>query len=272
MKHKMKTKTKTRKSVRFYNDVMVKHTIHVNNYTVQEKEVCWFTQTEYDSIKKKMFMTLDLMEFMTNSSDSNSNRSNMFDDYCNNANCTRGLENLSSKEGGMKQSTLIRRRNAIWAVLDEQDLQYDRAYRDHQESYHRNYAFKMISSKSNTNYYDNDKIRDLYRNQTRSSESIAYSMGRIDSETVAIETLVADADADADAFSCVADTSTAMATDEMVTIINANTNANANANAAANNNNRKGNITTNLFRRAEKRWSFKCNNKNTTSNAVILVQ
>jgi hypothetical protein len=255
MNMKMKTKRKNekeKKSVRFYNNVMVKHTLHVNNYTAQEKEECWFTQTEYDSIKKKIFMTLDLMEFMTNS-DSNSNKSNnIFDDYCNNAYCTRGLENLSFKEGGLKQSTLIRRRNAIWAVLDEQDIQYVRAYQDHQQSYHQNYAFKMISSKSNTNYYDNDKIRDVYRNQTRSSENIAYSMGRIDSETVT---------KDADVFSCVADTSTTMATGETVTIINANANAN----------NTKGN-TTNIFRRGEQRWSFNCNNKNTTSNVVLLAQ
>ena len=161
-------KTETKKRVRFYKKVKVKSTIHIKHYTNQEIEACWYTPAEYNNIIEGMYLTLDLMKIslapynclFSNSSssskckdDKSSSLSSLY--------CSRGLENLSI-EGGLKHSTRIRRQNAIWSVLDEQNVQYEEAILQR------------------TLIYDVVKISNAYRYHTRIPEKKARSMGRID--------------------------------------------------------------------------------------------
>jgi hypothetical protein len=152
MSKRSKSKSSTNKSiitsaVRFNQSVMVKETLHINNYTDKEIESCWYTSHEYNTIQKGLFMTLDFMKLLSPSSSSPTSTTNLF--YSNSSNnnknndvssslmssmsmssyCMRGLEDLSSS--GTKKSSLILRQNAIVAVLDEQDRQVENAYHLH---------------------------------------------------------------------------------------------------------------------------------------------
>ena len=164
---KTTTKKRVRKSVWFHKEVAVQHVLHKNSYTEQELEKCWFTQNEYQNIRNGMLMTLDLIRlglFRENSI----------------KNSSRGLENYTA-EGSMKATVQRRRQNAVWAVLDEQDLQLDRA-----EQLQHTYLI-----------YDDSAIREVYKNQTRVSADTAYSMGRLDVEAAAAAaTAVAEASSD----------------------------------------------------------------------------
>jgi len=152
---KTTTKKRVRKSVRFHQEVGVQQVLHKNSYTKREREKCWFTQKEYQNIRNGMLMTLDLIRlglFRENSI----------------KNSSRGLENYTA-EGSMKATVRRRRQKAIWAVLDEQDLQLDRA-----EQLQHTYLI-----------YDDSAIREVYKNQTRVSADTAYSIGRLDAEAAA---------------------------------------------------------------------------------------
>jgi hypothetical protein len=125
--------------------------------------------------------------------------------------CMRGLEDLSSSSSsslssqyavgggrGLKESGRIRRQNAIEAVLDEQDHHVEKVYRlylqhllqvqQQQQQQHEQEQEQlqilnspmMTNTMMNTIYYDDIKIRDVYRNCTRCSEDIAYCRGLID--------------------------------------------------------------------------------------------
>ena len=80
-------------------------------------------------------------------------------------NSSRGLENYTA-EGSMKAAVRTRRQNVVWAVLDEQDLQLDRA-----EQLQHTYLMN-----------DDSAIREIYKNQIRVSTDTSYSMGRLDAE------------------------------------------------------------------------------------------
>jgi len=145
----------------------VKSTIHLKHYSNQEIEACWYTPAEYNNIIEGLYLTLDLMKislapynclFSSSSKCKDDKSSSLSSLYC-----SRGLENLSI-EGGLKHSTRIRRQNAIWSVLDEQNVQYEEA----------------ILQQQRTLIYDVDKIGNAYRYHTRTSEKKARSMGRID--------------------------------------------------------------------------------------------
>jgi len=146
-------------------------------------EACWFTPTEYNSMIKGIFKTLDLMKLSLSSLSSSSSHTSTTPTATNlfiNSNslslslyCMRGLENLFSggddqrdhqhqqQLGCLKKSIEIRRQNAIFAVLDEVDYQYERS--------------SLI--------YDTIKIRDISMNYTRISKDIAHYMGRIDASS-----------------------------------------------------------------------------------------
>ena len=168
IKNSIETSKKSSLRVRFHTKVKVKSTIHLKHYTNQEIEACWYTPAEYNNIIEGMYLTLDLMKIslapynclFSNSSssskckdDKSSSLSSLY--------CSRGLENLSI-EGGLKHSTRIRRQNAIWSVLDEQNVQYEEAILQR------------------TLIYDVVKISNAYRYHTRIPEKKARSMGRID--------------------------------------------------------------------------------------------
>jgi hypothetical protein len=161
-------KIETKKRVRFHKKVKVKSTIHLKHYTNQEIELCWYTPVEYNHIIEGLYLTLDLMKislapynclFSNSSSKCKGHKSSSLSSLY----CSRGLENLSI-EGGLKHSTRKRRQNAIWSVLDEQNVQYEEA----------------ILQQQRTFMYDAVKIGNAYRYHTRISEKIAFSKGRID--------------------------------------------------------------------------------------------
>jgi len=176
---KKSEKTVATRRVRFNKAVKVKRTRHINNYTDAEIEACWYTPMEYSSIQERMFMTLDLMKL--SSSSPTTTTSTTTTTTTTTTPCIRGLENYVSSSSSekhkscLKKSTRVRRRNALWAVLNEQDRQW----------------YEMVSSvSSNSNHdkkgkqasirYDDIKIKDVYKKYTRISEDIAHSMGRID--------------------------------------------------------------------------------------------
>jgi hypothetical protein len=170
----------------------VKSTIHLNNYTNQEKIACWYSPAEYNNITQAMFLTVDLITKISPSSandcssissiSSNSSKSSNISNSSNSSNsnssisslyCSRGLENVSI-EDGLKYSTRLRRQNAIWSVIDEQNKQCQDAILQQQQ--------QQQQQQQRTLMYDVVKIRNIYRYHTRSSEENAYSMGRIDAE------------------------------------------------------------------------------------------
>ena len=159
------------KTVRFHNTTMVKKILHANNFTDDEINSCWYSRKEDMNIQNGLFMTLDLMKLSNNSSSGNTNSNNNNSNYNSNDTllCTRGLEDLSSDKKGLKLSTQMRRLNALMAVLKEQDVQYQY---DNDEG---------ITDINTMMIYDDVKIRDVYRNHSRVSENIAYSIGLIDS-------------------------------------------------------------------------------------------
>ena len=167
IKNSIETSKKSSLRVRFHTKVKVKSTIHLKHYTNQEIEACWYTPAEYNNIIEGMYLTLDLMKISLapyNCLFSNSSSSKCKDDKSSSLSslyCSRGLENLSI-EGGLKHSTRIRRQNAIWSVLDEQNVQYEEAILQR------------------TLIYDVVKISNAYRYHTRIPEKKARSMGRID--------------------------------------------------------------------------------------------
>mmetsp|Transcript_56284 Transcript_56284/g.60938 ORF Transcript_56284/g.60938 Transcript_56284/m.60938 type:complete len:218 (-) Transcript_56284:201-854(-) len=171
-----RTKMKTTAVVSFQELVRVNVTLHINDYADDEVESCWFTSTEYNAIRNRIFMTLDTVKLLsspTNSnlcSNSSSNSNNSTSSSSSSSVCIRGLEHYVSscfgeqQPQGLKKSTRIRRRrNAISAVLHEQDRQQ--------------YEIAISTSMF---FYDDVKIRDASRNITRISEDIASVMGQFD--------------------------------------------------------------------------------------------
>ena len=157
---KINTKTNTTTTgVSFHPLVKVKLTLHLQDYTEEEVEACWLTATEYTAIQNRIFMTLDLMHLSPTNSILLSSV------------CMRGLENLSScveeQHQGLEKSTRIRRRNAVLAVLYEQDRQqYE------------------IATSTTLFFYDDSKIREASRKYTRISEDLAAVMGQCDHKAV----------------------------------------------------------------------------------------
>ena len=195
-----------RRRVSFNTRVMVKRSLHVHNYTDQEIEACWYTLTDYDAIRNRIFMTLDLMALASPASSSNSFSSST-------TYCTRGIERYMDSE-----SRQIRIGSAIYAVLNEQYRQEQQPYRplllhersaikmrlfrqhqypqkdddddddddennDHRpirDQHHRRLSSFSLQQQLQHQDENANKIRDVYRHSTRSSESMAYALGRSD--------------------------------------------------------------------------------------------
>ena len=195
-----------RRRVSFNTRVMVKRSLHVHNYTDQEIEACWSTPTDYDAIRNRIFMTLDLMALASPASSSNSFSSST-------TYCTRGIERYMDSE-----SRQIRIGSAIYAVLNEQYRQEQQPYRplllhersaikmrlfrQHQypqddddddddddennnhrpirDQHHRRLSSFSLQQQLQHQDENANKIRDVYRHSTRSSESMAYALGRSD--------------------------------------------------------------------------------------------
>ena len=97
------TTLKAENSVSFNEVVKVKLVLHVNDYTDQEKEECWFTPTDYKKIRHDVITAIK--PFQCNYKCSAFSTGTY----------TRGLERWSD----MGKTTRKRRQNTLWAVLDE---------------------------------------------------------------------------------------------------------------------------------------------------------
>lgn len=169
------------KSVQFNQSVTSRPYLHKNNYTRQETNNCWYSTNEFELIRNNLLKTLRLMrtgdlieddgdcvsvattdtaESLTTKHTSSSAIHNVF--------CARGLENFNTK-GSLKSSVQKLRQNAIWAVLEEQDLQVDRA-----ECLNLSYLF-----------YNHDALRDVYRDFTKAAAAKARRSGIVDCAAVA---------------------------------------------------------------------------------------
>ena len=129
-------------------------------------------------------MTLELMHLSSPVTTSSTNNINLFrkSNSLNHSHsimslssssfCLRGLEHIASasasaSSGLLKPSTRIRRRNALAAVLHEQDRQqYE------------------IATSTTRFFYDDSKIREASRKCTRISEDLAAVMGQFDHKAV----------------------------------------------------------------------------------------
>merc|ERR1719464_764687 len=198
--------TTNKKIVRFHNIVAVKETLHLNNYTEQEIKACWLTQKEKKLTQKRILIALQRLKSSScNLFNNNENDDDINIDFSNSLSCSasllfsssycmRGLENyLWSK------SIELHRRNAVCALLDEQNRQYTNSklilsnrlqqkekilQKQQQQNRINNDAdnlFAEDSEKTSSIFaIDDNKVRDVYRNYTRITETIAYTMGGID--------------------------------------------------------------------------------------------
>ena len=121
------------KSVVFRPDVYIYRTIHINDYTDEEIRSTWYNDREMDNIVS------ECVEIISSSKRPESP-----------SNCLRGLE-CRTKEGQRRRAST--RFCAIDAVLDEQDIQWEKEERNP------------------------DKIRSNYMTHTRKCQKKAFRMG-----------------------------------------------------------------------------------------------
>lgn len=96
-------------TVSFSSRVVVRHTIHLSDYTPEEIENTFFTKDEYRRIKEDIKFTLELMEADLLDEDSTEF-------------CRRGIEHKTSQGLARRWST---RTESVLAVLAEQDKLWD---------------------------------------------------------------------------------------------------------------------------------------------------
>lgn len=161
------------KSVRFNQSVTARPSLHKNNYTSRETALSFYSREEYEMIRKDLMKSLVALKagnLVEEESDSSTDfqttstkpihKSNKNEDAKKHVSSFRGLENYNSN-GGLKSSVRILRNNAIWAVLNEQDLQVE-----HAEALKLNYLV-----------YDEDALRIVYRKYSRGAASSARQRG-----------------------------------------------------------------------------------------------
>jgi hypothetical protein len=143
--------TKSCRGVRF-NDEPIIHSTRTNHQ--ESSSSTWLTQDDFGCIQNGIFMTLDGMNMMAEKDNVS---------YYNPFFCSRGLEDYSTQDKGfLKHSVTTRRKQAVHAVLQEQESQ---------------------RMEGLTCYYDDVSIREAYENaNTLINTNNAISMGKIDSE------------------------------------------------------------------------------------------
>jgi len=195
-------KAAKKKCVRFNQAVTARPSLHKNNYTAQETAAAWYSAKEFEDIRKDVLETLALMrsgnlvepedyvpedcdDASTVASSDSSARSkpslqskgsyrnksskgttNIYDSNRHRervVSTSRGLENFTPK-GSIKSSIRKARQNAVWAVMEEQDLQVDRA-----ECLKLNYL-----------WYDDEAIREVYRKYSKPALKAARLLGVAD--------------------------------------------------------------------------------------------
>jgi putative component of toxin-antitoxin plasmid stabilization module len=107
---------KYRKKVQFYHSVYVQETLHLNNYSEDERHATWNTRKEATRMRAEMNDTLDLLKSGEYNGDSEQH-------------CSRGLEYRIGKGRAMRHYNKM---NGLLAVLEEQENQKYEQRRDHQ--------------------------------------------------------------------------------------------------------------------------------------------
>ncbi|KAG7354361.1 hypothetical protein IV203_003717 [Nitzschia inconspicua] len=137
---------KTTKSVSFLSTVKVSPCLHINDYTKQEKKLCWFSSEEMSNIKNDIRESIHLL------------CENIFFSEEEEDICSRGLEVFMPQESAARRE---RRQDAIQAVLEEQQAQWD-----------------------NNECFDDDLIAEAYQHFTTLSLIIARKNALRDEEFV----------------------------------------------------------------------------------------
>jgi hypothetical protein len=104
---------KPKKSVSFSESARMKKHIHINDFTQEEIDACWFTESELSQSRQEISYTIDLM---TRGEDIDASK------YC-----TRGLECRTPQGAAIKVQTKI---DAWDSVMDEQDRQFSLGIND----------------------------------------------------------------------------------------------------------------------------------------------
>jgi len=196
-------KKKTKKVVRFNSCVTARPFLHKNNYTAKETAATWYSATEFEGIRKDVLETLSLMrsgnlvepeDYVDDEDDastvatsesgsasrkpalqsvgsyrnkSSKGTTNIYDSNRHQertVSTSRGLENYTAK-GSIKSNIRKARQNAVWAVMEEQDLQVDRAE-----------CLKLTYL-----WYDDEAIREVYRKHSKPALKAARLLGVVDS-------------------------------------------------------------------------------------------
>jgi hypothetical protein len=136
----------TKKYVSFKSTVRVYLGLQAKDYSVEERGACWLSRTEMSCIKSNVRATVQLLC-----------EASLFSDIDTSKICTRGLEPMLPQEAAARMQ---RRKDSIWAVIQEQQEQ-----RDNDED-------------------DVDLIADVYKNSTAFSQSVAQTMAQQDEQFV----------------------------------------------------------------------------------------
>jgi hypothetical protein len=97
---------KPKRTISFGKSVMVRQTLHINSYSDDEIQACWFGDDDLQAIKKDVRYDISMLT----------------DGLDNEKYCRRGLEMHFRKGGRRRQQN---KSAAIKAVLDEQELQWE---------------------------------------------------------------------------------------------------------------------------------------------------
>ena len=131
----------SKKSVNFYERVIVRPILHVDDYTDEEWKKCWYLPTDKARRKDEIRASLRCIQ------------EGKF------GGCARGLEKMA--DNGV---TKERRATAIREILEEQEAQRARARANNED----------------TVVYDTVKFRLAYRPYSRAARHVAQAMGKID--------------------------------------------------------------------------------------------
>jgi hypothetical protein len=99
----------TKRKVSFNKLVFIRETLHVNDFSPEEKVNVWYQRSEIEMIKDDIQFTVRLMVQGRLKEDTD-------------IHCARGLEFRTSTGAKKRQENKLR---ALTAVLDEQDIQFD---------------------------------------------------------------------------------------------------------------------------------------------------
>lgn len=131
--HGQKANTKAinkrrKKSIKFNKTVQVRTILHIGDYTAEEVDACWYTSEEVHAIFDDIDMVVDCLEQANTLQGQQEEKLEGTHYYCGvELPCRRGLER---KLHNSRQVTQSRIRNGCFAVLEEQELQWEEGVSD----------------------------------------------------------------------------------------------------------------------------------------------